>query len=468
MTQANAEGASAAPAQAHGAPGMRFANQAAVTFATQAATQALTVVTLLIMPRIIAPSVKGPADLVMSLSLPLIVFGNLGLASAILYHKDRAAKSIDVVASTALTTALTWGALLAGFCAFFLPNYYARRHPEIIEVWHVALVLATVPLQLATSYLNVTQIVAGRILSFNLIQFLPTFLYVGTFFSLYLGIGPSKFVNDPKLFLTAMVLARVAQWTVSATAAVFLLRKVASFRPQIDWRYLWEALKFGSRPYLRDVFQVQTLTFSYYYLEWIGASGEELGWYSVAATAMTALWQVPETIHMVLANRLVTQHADDRRWFTPIVCRNIFFATFCVAVLIGIAAEAILRFWAPKYLGSVAPLRILLAGSTVFCLYKVLQTDLLARGKKNVVPALAGMTLLLLVSSTVLLSHWLGRPNIVMAAACCASAMATTGIVTLLYYCHVARQPVWNVVLLQREDVALWRGFLARALGRKP
>ena len=53
------------------------------------------------------------------------------------------------------------GALLAGFCAFFLPNYYARRHPEIIEVWHVALVLATVPLQLATSYLNVTQIVAG-------------------------------------------------------------------------------------------------------------------------------------------------------------------------------------------------------------------------------------------------------------------------------------------------------------------
>jgi hypothetical protein len=76
------------------------------------------------------------------------------------------------------------------------------------------------------------------------------------------------------------------------------------------------------------------------------------------------------------------------------------------------------------------------------------------------------MTLLLLVSSTVISYHWLGHPSLVVVAACCASAMSTTGIVTLLYYCHVAKQPVWNVVLLQREDVALWRGFIRRFLGK--
>lgn len=445
---------------------MRFANQAAITFATQAATQTLVVATQLVMPRLIAPATKGPADLVMGLSLPIIVFGNLGLATAILYHPERRAKSLDVVASTVLTTALVWGGLTSGLLGFFLPAYYATRHGATIEVWHVALVLATAPLQLATSYLNVTQLVAGRYVGFNVIQFLPTFLYVSTFFGLYLGLGPGRFDADPRLFLTAMVLARVVQWVLGSLTAVFLLRKVASFRPSIDWSYLWEAVKFGSRPYARDVFQVLTLTFTSYYLEWIGFSPEALGYYSVAATAMTALWQVPETIHMVLANRLATQRPEDRGWFTPLVCRHVLLATALVAVAIGVGAEAIFRFWAPKYMGSVPALRILLAGSTVFCLFKVLQTDLLARGRVNAVPALAGLTFALVALLTVTVVRALGHRTIEAAALCTAAAMATTGATTLALYCRWSGQSPWGVLLVRRTDVRLWREFAGRVLPR--
>lgn len=442
---------------------MRFANQAAITFATQALTQCLVVATQLVMPRIIPPNVKGPADLVMGLALPIIVYGNLGLASAILYHPKRKDFDVSTVASTVLTVALVWGSLLSGLLGLVLPAYYATRHGASVEMWHVALVLAAVPLQLATSYLNVTQVLAGKIIGFNVIQFLPTFLYVGTFFSLYLGLGAERFERNPTLFLSSMVGARVLQWTVSALVAVALVRKVARFEPKIHWTYLKEGIRFGMRPYLRDIFQVMTLTFGAYYLEAVGFSASDLGYFSVAATAMTALWQVPETIHLVLANRLVLQSDEDRSKFTPLVCRNMLFGTACVAVVVAAAGEAIFRFWAPKYMGSVPPLRILLVGSTVYCLFKVLQTDLLARGRANVVPFLAGLTFVLLAGSTVLSVSVFGQRTLVAAALCSSGAMTATGLATLAYYCILTGRRASQVVFLQREDLSMWMEFASKA-----
>jgi O-antigen/teichoic acid export membrane protein len=248
--------------------------------------------------------------------------------------------------------------------------------------------------------------------------------------------------------------------------AVVLVGKVARVRPRVDWKYLTDAVKLGSRPYLRDIFQVMTLTFTAYYLEVVGFSAEELGYFSVAATAMTVLWQVPETIHLVLANRLASQRAEDRAWFTPLVCRNMFFATCCAALVLGAAAEWFVRFWAPKYVGCVPALRVLLAGSAVYSLFKVLQTDLMARGRVNAVPLFAGLTFSLLVASTVLVVSVLGQRTILAAALCCSAAMTATGLATLFYYCRLARRSPLELVLLRRADVSLWLDAASKAWGR--
>ena len=103
-----------------------FARDAVLSVATQIATQSLVLATGLIMPRIIAPDVKGAADSVMSLTLGLIVFDNLGLSAALVYHPMRRERSLDVVASTALTTALIVGSISAGILGLLLPTMFAE------------------------------------------------------------------------------------------------------------------------------------------------------------------------------------------------------------------------------------------------------------------------------------------------------------------------------------------------------
>jgi O-antigen/teichoic acid export membrane protein len=449
-------------------PRMKFANQAAISIVAQAATQVIVLITTLVMPRIMPPEVKGPAELVTMLATFLIVFSNMGLSTAILYHPDRERVPLDRMASTALTAGICVSATVAGLCAFALPNYFAAGHSAIIEPWHVLLVLATCPLQLSTSYLNATQVVAGNIVGFNFIQFLPTAIFVSTFFGIYFSLGGAYFEKNPHWFLSALVISHVAKWTGSSVMAVFMLRHVGTFKPMLDWDYLKKALSFGARPYLRDVFQCCTFYATPYFLNWEKFTDKEIGYYTLAVSAMVAVWQLPEAIHMVLANRMATQSARDRRWFTPIVCRNVLFITFCAAVAIGTTAEVFVSFWWPNYVRAIPTIRVMLAASVLFTLFKVLQTELLARGEINLVPLLSGLTFALLATFNVLAIAVFGWRDITVAAACGAIAMALTGIYTLVHYSRVSRTPILQVLIIQKEDLRLWRDYLVRFVGRRP
>ncbi|MFN0206858.1 MAG: lipopolysaccharide biosynthesis protein [Planctomycetota bacterium] len=457
----------AAGGSAGAAPKMKFVNQAAISVISQAATQIVVIGTMLIMPRIMPAAVKGPAELVTMLATFLIVFSNMGLSTAILYHPDRANISIDRMASTALTAGICVSGVVAGICSFFFPNYFATGHGTIVEPWHVILVLATCPLQLSTSYLNATQVVAGNIIGFNFIQFLPTAVFVSTFFGIYLWQGAEFFERNPHWFLSGIVIAHVARWTISAVVAVFLLRKAGPFRAMIDFSYLKKALSFGARPYLRDVFQCCTFYATPYYLDWEGFSGTEIGYFTLAVSAMVAVWQLPEAIHMILANRMATQSARDRHWFTPIVCRNVIFVSFCAALFVGIVAEVFVSFWWPNYVGAIPTIRVMLAGAVLFTLFKVLQTDLLARGEINLVPILSGVTFVLLASLNIFAISVLGLRNITVSAACGAIAMSLVGIYTLIHYARVSRNPLPIVLFIQKDDIRLWRDFFNKILKRK-
>lgn len=435
---------------------------------TQGATQGLAIVVMLIMPRIMPPDVKGPAELVTMLATFLIVFSNLGFATALLYHPDRGSIPVERMSSTLLTVGLITSSAVAFICSMFLPGYFSSQHKDIIEPWHVLLVLATCPLQLATSYLNATQVVVGRIIGFNIIQFLPTALYVTSFFSLYFIVGPERFRTDPQWFLTGMVAAHVIKWTVTSIVTILMLRDVAPFRPMIDWEVFKKALNFGMRPYLRDVFQCCTFYATPYFLNYEKFSRDDLGYYTLAVSAMTAVWQLPEALHMILANRMATNSLRDRQWFTPIVCRNVVFATLCAALFIGATAEFFVAFWWPNYVKAVPTIRIMLSASVLFTFFKVLQTDLLARGEINLVPILSGATFGLLALFNILAITVFGLRNISVSAACGALAMGLVGIFTVVHYARISKTPLLQVILIQKDDLRLWRDFANRLLRRQP
>lgn len=456
------------------APRASFARDAVVSVATQVVTQLLVFGTAFVMPRIVPPHVKGVADPVMNLTLMLIVFDNLGLTAALVYHPMRRERSLDQIASTVLTAGLLIGSVTAGIAALFLPGYFASKSPSLVDPWHVALVLATAPLQLVTSYLNVTQLIAGRALGYNFIQFLPPFLFVAAFFSIYAAVGPARFEAQPALFLSAMVWARVIQWVVSSLTATTMLRKVATFRPNLDWEFLRASVKFGLRPYLRDVFLWLTSYFVGYYLVQASFDPRDVGFYWLAMSAPNAVWQIPEALQLVFGNRLasITTQAD-RDKFTPLYCRNVIFVCFLVAVIVALVSEVVLRYWAPRYVEAVPTIRILLLGSVPFTLFRVLQADFLSRGEINRVPFYSFLSFALIAGLTVLCVRGFGLRTIETVAACNAAAVSFVGLLTAFHYSRLSGNSLSSVLFFRASDVELWReggrrlwGAVARVSGR--
>jgi O-antigen/teichoic acid export membrane protein len=443
------------------APRGSFAREAFISLGTQLLSQALTFGTAFVMLNILPPSVKGPAELVTSLPLLLIVFGNLGLPTAMIY--SRRDRSLDDVASTVLTVGLCIGSITAGIAALFLPAYFAGHRDRVLDTWHVGLILAIAPLQLSTSYLNIAQLLAGRIVGFNLIQILPLLVFITSFFGVYFVVGPDYFAAHNEAFVSALVWANVAKWTVTSIVAVALVRRLATFRPMIDWRYLKDALAFGLRPYLRDVFQYLTLMSTFYMLNAYRFSDSELGWYSMALTGQMVIWQVPEALEKVFANRVAGTSVSERKRFTPLVFRTVFFASIAIAVAIALGAQLILPIWAKGYVDALPTLRILMAGAVVFTFFKVLQADLLGRGEKNRVAGYSALAFALLTLFTVVFVGILGHRTIETAATCSAAASATVGVLVLLHYCRVSGSSLPTMLLPQRDDLNTWR-WVARSL----
>lgn len=106
--------------------------------------------------------------------------------------------------------------------------------------------------------------------------------------------------------------------------------------------------------------------------------------YRVATGFAEILWLVPAALSTALLPRVATSDREQAQWVTARTCRIVFALAVVAAAGVFVLAEPALRLaFDQKYLGAVAPLRILLAGITVFSVQKVLANYFIGQGRAS-------------------------------------------------------------------------------------
>lgn len=335
----------------------------------------------------------GPAGngvYVVSMLLPttLATFLNLGVNAANVYYLGGAHAHARTVVGTSV--ALTIGLSLLGLIGGGLAIHFHgdRLFPGIAPqaLW---IALAIYPISLAQGFIN--SIFHGlqkfrELSACILAQPAITLLLVGT---LILTETPDVLLLIWASLIGGLVTALLSGWILKRRLNV-------TVHPR-DRRYLRNALKYGYKAYLSNLFtylQSRADTFLINLLINPAAAGI----YAIAFQLGEKLWMLSQAVSVVLLPKLSELSNDEQRRIaiTTLISRAVLAISALGAVCFAVVAyPLIVLVFGFQYQDSYVPLVLLLPGIVALSAARVLANDIAARGKPelNMYMALAGLAI---------------------------------------------------------------------------
>lgn len=262
------------------------------TFFTKIVIYGLGAVASVLIARALGPTGRGAYYVPVTIATTAFYIGNLGAEQAQfrLWSQQRGGRDTFITAGRILgvvlgltTAAVTWLLYVLLRTSLF---------PELEPV-HVAIAVATIPIQIHSLLSSGLLIVSGR-LDLNNAAFLA-----GAFVQVA-GISVAAAVTE--LSVTTVLVFYAASVITPWLVMVWGIRTIGRFRRPIRWAFVREQLALGSKlqPYL--VFSYLNLRIDVFFVTTL-AGLEEVGIYSVAVLFAELLWLVTDSLTYSVASR---------------------------------------------------------------------------------------------------------------------------------------------------------------------
>jgi O-antigen/teichoic acid export membrane protein len=176
-----------------------------------------------------------------------------------------------------------------------------------------------------------------------------------------------------------------------------------------------------------------------------------VGIYAVAVAVGQSVWFLANAVAAVLLPRLTAEHEDEAARTTALVCRNTLLVSALGALALGgISPWLIPTFFTSDFGDAVRPLLWLLPGTVVLAGSKVLSSYIFSQGRPltNSLITLASMAVTLIADFALIPPFGIGG-----AAAASTIAYTTHFVLSLRAYRDISGRPVWEAVLVRREDL---------------
>lgn len=437
-----------------------------LTFVAQIACQVIAVATSFVLVAFLDPADKGPFDWVVNVPFLLMSLSNLGFATAITYLGGSRQVSPQRLASLGLFLGLTIG-LLTALVAYPILNAVRAEHMGNLPWWLLAASLAATPLLLVRSYLNSILLVANRIGRYNLVEVvLPTsFLLLFVVFVIVPGGHGSAVVLRG-------VFCRLAAIVLSLVTVLVLTSYLVRLRPRFDrrvlrrsWRHARWAYGISSATELNQRFGFILLV--PILMGNVLSSGADLrfalGLLGLAIAFADMLRTLPLAVEPILF-RTLAGAGDDARQITPVACRNLLLVAVLAASGIAIGAPLVILILNDTYFPCLPTLYILLPGVTTLTVAKTLHADLMGRGRLDLVFWNTLTSFLVMTGLNILCIPWLGIEG---AGIAMATGYAVQACGAVFLYRRHHRVPLGQLLVPQREDVAMYREVLRKVFQRR-
>jgi O-antigen/teichoic acid export membrane protein len=432
---------------------MGFLRDSLVTYVSTVATFGLSALTNIIIARSLGPQGRGEVAILLLVPILLMRLGGFSLGKASIYLVGQKKVPFSSTFWACLLASLTLGGTLTLLGLIVYKSPVGEILFRGMSSREVALALCLAPLLIHADYLVDLQRAANHVVMFNWMRFQWFGLYfllvavLAVFFDLstlaaIVAWGIALLLSNITGFIF-LLLAEKPFLCVNVTSIAASLRAMGAYGWQIHLTLLVNFLG-----YRFDVFLVKGLLDS-----------AAVGYYTVATNVAEMLWFLPDSAGVVLLPKVSQMKSEQAARFTPLVARAVLLAMIGTGFVVFLfSGPFVTLLYSAEFLPAVSPLRILLIGTVVFSLYKVLFSDLIGRGKALLATIPVAVSLIVAIGlNLVLIPRW-GIHGTARAATI--GYLLATSIIVVIYL-RTSGVSVSGLLMGNAEDLNVYRKSLA-------
>lgn len=425
---------------------MKFVKDTLMTFSTQLIAVILGVITSIILARTLGPANFGIYSIIILIITLLGTFGSLGIAISNTYYGVKKEYKWNDIASNSFIAAFILGIiLLISFLLvfFFYPSFLKNINTTLVIIAAIA-----TPFTLLMPYFQYILLGQNRIKEFNFTNIIQSALYL----SLIIVI----------LFFNNSLQGVLSSWTVSfvitAIIPVIFVYKSNPFKLHFNFDIFKKTTIFGLKGYLGNVIQFFNYRIDIFLISMILSNYASVGYYSISVALAESLWYLPGVVGTLVFARTPGLTDEDKNRSTPIICRNTFFITLILSIILFITANyIILILYGPTYLPAVKPLWVLLPGVIALSVCKVLSNEIAGRGKPMINTYAAIISLAVNIPLNLMFIPQLG---IIGSALASSIAYFVSAIIVLISFLKISGNSISDTLIIKKEDIDVLKWIL--------
>jgi len=349
-------------------------------FLTRIGTMPLMFASAVLVARVLTPEERGSYALLLlfgGLWLPIFSLGQWGSITYLVGSRRYTVR--EVAMTTTLLSLLIGGIVVGVVSALWLCNALGEIASSL-PWFELTLMLCLLPLQAMQQAQTRLLLADAKYRKASIVSLSVVLLFLGLLLT-GLVLLPWITGQQPESHLLVIVVCYAAsQVLISVFLAVSIWR---AYQPAWKWHggYLRESFHYGWRVWWGDItsrlnLRGDQLLLSYY------VSDGDLGVYSIAVILSEMLWHLPDSLNVVLFNRLAAnKNPEARAELTERVHRLLLAGMALLAVLTSLMVPYLVTWiFGEKYAGAMVPLWLLLPGTVFLTSAKVLTKYLSSTG----------------------------------------------------------------------------------------
>ncbi|HIQ02748.1 MAG TPA: hypothetical protein EYH30_11640 [Anaerolineales bacterium] len=432
---------------------MRFFRNVLGTLLTEVLIVLFNLLIGVLTARLLGPTRRGVLTLVMTLPVTLVALTDLGISQANIYFIARQKRRAAPVAANGVYLALGIG-LLVGLGLWLARGVALGTVLRSMPARYFGFVLVLAPVLLLYTYWMAILRAFRRFALFNLLRLLMPASLLGM------------------MLLALLVFHGGIGWATAAygagivVAAGLSLAVVGAFvRPDLrpDWGLMKESLLYGFKSYLQNLVGHLIYRLDIYLVAFF-LTPPEIAFYGIATSVAEMVWYIPNSVGLVLFPKLSAAEESEVHQLTAEVCRH----TLLVTALAGVAVLAagvvgIPLLYGAEYAPAVRPLILLVPGTTMMTLYKVLARNFSSRNRQQV--SILAATVGLVLNGVL---DWFLIPRLGMVGAALGSTLAysAAGLVLLWSFRRESGLGLGDALRLRRSDLIRYRELVQSVRAR--
>ena len=349
---------------------MAFSKNVILTLGGRTVSTMLGITTGVITARLLGPQGKGELEAVIMWPQTLAYMFSMGMGWANVYFFAKEPDNRSKLLANSFFVSIAFGLIGVLVGEAVVPELLGRYSEHIVLLLRVFLL--SIPLLLLSSLFTGVMQGCQNFILYNIVWVLPQLLYVVLLVCLLL-LG--------RLTVERALFSWLGTHAVGLLVKLWLVSRLAHLSAVPSFSTLKRSLNYGVKSHVGDISYIVSNRLDHMFIVPI-LSPSDFGLYSVASRMSRMLVLIPEAMMVVLIPEASGRTDKDAVNLTLCLIQTSFFVSITLYVLLFILApHLIVLLFGERFLGTIQPFRVLLAGSIFLGLGTVVDGGLKGLGK---------------------------------------------------------------------------------------